>query len=178
VGLVPISSTEMYFAGVSKEPGNPHFEERDFLRLLRERFSQFGGLAGRLLASVRSPEQIVYTAVEEVLLPRPWTKGRVVLVGDAAHASTPFWALGASMAIEDGILLAQLCAAGGAMETILAEWEARRFDRCLYVQEGSRRAGQALHREDEGALEEIHAYARQYAQRDVTNRYLRMNEPI
>jgi 2-polyprenyl-6-methoxyphenol hydroxylase-like FAD-dependent oxidoreductase len=178
VGLIPISATEMYFAGVSKEPGNPHFDNGEFLTLLRERFSQFGGLAGRLLGTVRSPDQIVYTPIEEVLLPRPWSRGRVVLLGDAAHASTPFWAQGASMAIEDCIVLARLCAAGGDIGSILAEWEQRRFERCLFVQEGSRRAGQALHREGDGVMDEIYAYARANAQRDLTNRYLRMNEPI
>lgn len=42
-----------------------------------------------------------------------WLDGRVLLIGDAAHAMTPFAAQGAAMAIEDGVDLADAFAAGG-----------------------------------------------------------------
>ena len=53
---------------------------------------------------------IVYTALEEVALPPPWHRGRVQLIGDAAHASLPHMAQGAAMAIEDALVLAELAA--------------------------------------------------------------------
>jgi len=44
---------------------------------------------------------INYRPLEAILMPKPWYRGRVVLIGDAAHATTPHLASGAGMAIED-----------------------------------------------------------------------------
>lgn len=174
-GIIPISDYEVYVAGVSKEPGNPRYDRRQFLDMMRERFREFGGPARALLDAIKSADEIIYTPIEEVSLPRPWFKGRVVVLGDAAHASTPFWAQGASMAIEDAVLLAQLVSQK-PIESALTEWQDRRVARCLFVQEGSRNAGIRGHRE--GALEEIYAYIRKNAQADTARRYEYFYQPL
>ncbi|MSQ70246.1 MAG: hypothetical protein EXR27_03005 [Betaproteobacteria bacterium] len=179
-GIIPISADALYIAGVSKEPGNPRYERDDLPRLCRERFSGFGGLAPALLARVSAPEQIVYTPIEEVHLARPWHKGRTVLLGDAAHAGTPFWAQGAAMAVEDAVLLARLLArqrtSGEATEALLAEWTERRHDRCLFVQRGSMHTGLRSHSEAPGAREALLAYVRERMQGDMDKRYARLAE--
>jgi 2-polyprenyl-6-methoxyphenol hydroxylase-like FAD-dependent oxidoreductase len=178
-GVIPISDSRLYIAGVSKEPGNPRYERSQLLDLMRERFMPFGGPVHEQLSQIESPDQVVYTPIEEVGLPRPWSKGRVVVLGDAAHASTPFWAQGGSMAIEDAVLLAQmLTEADTPITTILKQWETRRFDRCIYVQEGSRNAGIRGHHEGDGALEEIYKYIRTSVAADTARRYERLSEPI
>jgi 2-polyprenyl-6-methoxyphenol hydroxylase-like FAD-dependent oxidoreductase len=174
-GIIPISDHEVYIAGVSKEPGNPRFEKSGFVGMMRERFAEFGGPAHELMNAITTPDQIIYTPIEEVTMPRPWSKGRVVVLGDAAHASTPFWAQGASMAIEDTVLLAQLLERK-PIEEALVEWEDRRVPRCLFVQEGSKNAGVRGHRE--GVVEEIYAYIRQNAQADTARRYEFFYQPI
>ena len=45
------------------------------------------------------------------LLPPPWHRGRVLVIGDAAHTTTPHLATGAGIAIEDAVVLAELLAA-------------------------------------------------------------------
>lgn len=63
-----------------------------------------------------------------------WTLGRLVLIGDAAHAMTPFAAQGAAMAIEDADTLAAAVAAGrGDMPAALRAWEASRRPRIRRV---------------------------------------------
>ena len=66
-----------------------------------------------------------------------WTKGRVTLMGDAAHPMLPFLAQGAVMAIEDayalGTLLAKLPAPAA-----LAKYEALRLPRATMVQQAAR----------------------------------------
>lgn len=176
VGIIPISDTSIYLGCVSKEPGNPWFEPDTLLKLVRERFRDYRGMVGELIAQIQSPDQIVYTPIEEVSLPRPWSKGRVVLIGDAAHASTPFWANGASMAIEDAVLLAQLLSDGGELSDILEQWEKRRYPRCIFVQEGSKRAGVATHTPT--PLEHKYDYIRAHAQDDLTHRYTELSKPI
>ena len=73
-------------------------------------------------------------------MPAPWYRGRVVLIGDAAHATTPHCGQGAAQAIEDGIVLAEELAANGASAALEA-FMARRYDRCKIVVEGSEQIG-------------------------------------
>jgi 2-polyprenyl-6-methoxyphenol hydroxylase-like FAD-dependent oxidoreductase len=71
-----------------------------------------------------------YFAPIEEVTHRPWVRGRVVLVGDAAHAMSPNMAEGAGMALEDALVLADTVAAGRPLE----EFEARRRPRVGFVQ--------------------------------------------
>jgi kynurenine 3-monooxygenase len=58
---------------------------------------------------------------------KPWVRGRVALVGDAAHAIVPFFGQGANCAFEDCVELDRsLTAAGGDWPTALTRYEARR----------------------------------------------------
>ncbi|HEY8235307.1 MAG TPA: FAD-dependent oxidoreductase [Gaiellaceae bacterium] len=75
-------------------------------------------------------------------LPR-WSEGRIVLVGDAAHATTPGVGQGAAQAIEDAVVLADRLASGGDLKTALAEYEAIRRPRAEAVLKLSRRVDKA-----------------------------------
>jgi FAD-dependent urate hydroxylase len=77
-------------------------------------------------------------AIEEVW-PAVWSRGRVALVGDAAHASSPNMAQGAAMAVEDTLVLADLLADGRPIEAALAAYEERRAPRVAWVQEQTHR---------------------------------------
>ncbi|MBL8385962.1 MAG: FAD-dependent monooxygenase [Burkholderiales bacterium] len=177
-GIVPIAPGLVYIAGVSKEPGNPRFERAELPALCRSRFAEFGGFAPALLAQVTAPDQVVYTPIEEVRLAPPWHKGRVVLVGDAAHAGTPFWAMGATMAIEDAVLLATLLARGTPIEAVLPDWMARRLPRCRFVQDGSLQTGRRSHEESPEALAAREHYVRNLMVADVARRYATLAEPF
>lgn len=177
-GIIPISRDAVYLGGVSKEPGNPHYERDRLPALCREKFAEFGGFAPALLAQVTEPEQVVYTPIEEVLMPAPWHKGRVVVLGDAAHAGTPYWAMGASMAIEDAVLLAMLLEQDASVATVLPDWMKRRHDRCLFVQRGSKDAGRRSHDESPEALKARTHYMRKLMQADVDQRYARLALPF
>ena len=80
-----------------------------------------------------------YFAPIEEVAPPAWSAGRVVLVGDAAHASSPNMAQGAAMALEDALVLAELLADRGPVEVALAEYGRRRTARVARVQEQTRR---------------------------------------
>jgi 2-polyprenyl-6-methoxyphenol hydroxylase-like FAD-dependent oxidoreductase len=75
---------------------------------LTRAFAGFPDLVTRTVGAVTSGEdRLVRSPVEEVRLPR-WHRGRVLLIGDAAHATGPVWAQGAAMALEDALVLAGL----------------------------------------------------------------------
>ncbi|WP_448585305.1 FAD-dependent monooxygenase [Thermaurantiacus sp.] len=80
-----------------------------------------------------------------------WTRGRVTLLGDAAHAMLPFMGQGAATAIEDGMVLARALA-GYPVEDALASYEAARRERTAMVQLQSRLLGLSFQGKDPAAL--------------------------
>lgn len=73
-------------------------------------------------------------ALIEEVTPPTWSAHRVVLVGDAAHASSPNMAQGAAMAVEDALVLAELVA-DRPLDQALAGYEERRGPRVAWVQQ-------------------------------------------
>jgi salicylate hydroxylase len=71
-----------------------------------------------------------------------WTKGRVTLLGDAAHPMLPFLGLGAAMGVEDGVVLARALTQGLDDLDALRRYEMVRRPRTAKVQLGSRREGE------------------------------------
>ena len=69
--------------------------------------------------------------------PPAWGAGRVVLIGDAAHAMAPTLALGGAMAIEDAIVLAEELAAR-VIDAAIERFKERRDPRVRFVQERTR----------------------------------------
>jgi 2-polyprenyl-6-methoxyphenol hydroxylase-like FAD-dependent oxidoreductase len=79
------------------------------------------------------PDGPVHVApIEEVSLD-PWSYGSVVIIGDAAHATSPNMAEGAAMALEDGLVLAECLAAESGIPRALARFQARRRPRTQWV---------------------------------------------
>jgi 2-polyprenyl-6-methoxyphenol hydroxylase-like FAD-dependent oxidoreductase len=101
----------------------------------RERFADFAEPVPSLLD--RAAE--AYFAPIEEVSPPTWTVGRVVLVGDAAHASSPNMAQGAAMALEDGLVLAETLTADHTLDQALAGYVQRRMARVMWVQEQTHR---------------------------------------
>ncbi len=141
-GLVPLASDLIYIFLVTPEPGNPFFPDDELHVLLRDRLAEYGGLVRDLREIVTDPKEVVYRPMEPVAVDGPWHKGRVVLLGDAVHGTTPHLAQGASMAIEDAVLLADMVAADGDMEAMLTAFTARRRPRSDLVYKTSLQLGE------------------------------------
>jgi 2-polyprenyl-6-methoxyphenol hydroxylase-like FAD-dependent oxidoreductase len=95
----------------------------DFPRLVR---NVLDAAASEPIAPLLSP-------LEEVR-PAAWTPGRVVLVGDAAHATAPVWAQGAALAVEDALVLGEILAGTDVWNDAGHEFERRRRARVEHVQ--------------------------------------------
>lgn len=136
-GFNPVSQDSMYLYLLESAPGNPWIEEKDWLPLLRERLSEFGGHMPWIVRQLDETCLINYRPLESVLLPRPWHKGHVLLIGDAAHATTPHVGYGAGMAIEDAVVLGEMMPNFSDAETLFPAFTERRYERCRAILEGS-----------------------------------------
>lgn len=114
-----------------------HMEEAELFDALKELLRDFGGNAGWIRDNMTRDDWINYRPLAAVLQPRNWFNGRIVLLGDAVHATTPHLASGAGMAVESGIVLAEELARAADVTAALAAYQERRFDRCRDVIETS-----------------------------------------
>jgi 2-polyprenyl-6-methoxyphenol hydroxylase-like FAD-dependent oxidoreductase len=138
VGLVPLSPSLMYMFIVTTEPENARYPALNLAGMMRERLSAYTGLVAELREQIVDPAGVVFKPLENVLLSPPWVKGRTIVIGDAAHATTPHLAQGAAMAIEDAVLLGELLGRDRPIEPLLEEFMVRRFERARFVIESSR----------------------------------------
>ena len=90
-------------------------------------------VAATVAAVLAGGDELYYSPVEEVRC-RRWSRGRLVLVGDAAHAIGPVWAQGAALALEDAVVLADLLAERDDWSGVGVEFERRRRPRVGHVQ--------------------------------------------
>jgi 2-polyprenyl-6-methoxyphenol hydroxylase-like FAD-dependent oxidoreductase len=142
-GFCPLSEDLMYILTIEKPPeGQPLRPPTEGIAALyRERLAQFGGIVAEHRELVVDDDAVVYRPVETVLVPPPWHRGRVVLIGDAAHATSPHCGQGAAQAIEDGIVLTQELMRDVSLEAALGAWIERRYERCRMIVEGSEAIG-------------------------------------
>ena len=140
-GLVPLGRDQMYLFVTSHEPANPRMEAATLATQMRQRLSGFTGLIGELREQITDSDMVVYKPLEVVFVSEPWYRGRVVLIGDAVHATTPHLGQGAGMAIEDAVVLGEELVAGGSVEQQLERFMARRYERCKFISDSSVLAG-------------------------------------
>ena len=143
-GLVPLSQDLMYVLLVEKPPeGAPLRPAPETLaETMRERLAPFGGIIAEQRELITDPDKVVYRPVEAVLVPPPWYRGRVVLIGDAAHATSPHVGQGGAMAMEDALVLAEEITANDLLAPALERFMERRFERVKTIVDISLQIGQ------------------------------------
>lgn len=183
LGIMPISQEHLYIFGTVRQPKEHHLPMAQWPALMREAFASYRGPARAFLDELGPSSEILYTAVEEVVAPLPWHRGRVVLIGDAAHASTPFMGQGGAMAMVDAVELARHLGTvtsgdAPALEAALSAFGTRRQPMCEMVQTASRAVGDAGARElsDPQACAARDQALRAHAQRQVDEFYARLQQ--
>ena len=129
---------EVYFT--SSQPEKADWMTRESwstegdLKDVREAFFHFRSDVQRVLSA--APAVHKWGIYERDPLPA-WSKGRVVLLGDACHPMTPYMASGAAMALEDAVVLARCLDDCETLEAAFHTYEATRKPRTSAVQAGS-----------------------------------------
>jgi 2-polyprenyl-6-methoxyphenol hydroxylase-like FAD-dependent oxidoreductase len=149
-GYAPISKTQCY-AYILIDPVIKDAERRDN-SVLTNLLDGYHGDFDHLRKSIDASTFSNYQPIEWVLIDRPWSRGRVILIGDAAHACPPLIAQGAAMCAEDAVILADYATRDGNLDQLLSEYWNRRIPRVrTVVQNSLQMVDWELHPEQPGA---------------------------
>jgi 2-polyprenyl-6-methoxyphenol hydroxylase-like FAD-dependent oxidoreductase len=136
--VLPLGDDRLYcYATTTVSPGVQHDDEKAELQRL---FGDWHEPIPQIIAALQ-PGELLHQDVEELATPLPtFDRGRVALLGDAAHAMTPDLGQGGGMAIEDAVVLASVLE-GQPVVPGLHEYTQQRLPRTTAVAKRSRRAG-------------------------------------
>ena len=134
-GFMPIGRGRTYgFNYVITQRFHDPLEGR--LERLRHRLRNFGPRVQEHLDALERDDQVICSTIMWMEI-KEWHAGRVVLVGDAAHASSPMMGQGGCMAMEDACVLAEELRSAATVEDALASYVRRRKPRVEWVQRQS-----------------------------------------
>jgi 2-polyprenyl-6-methoxyphenol hydroxylase-like FAD-dependent oxidoreductase len=154
-GINPMSKEQVYLFLTEDKKAKERVPENELVSRLKALLGTFPApLVQTLRDQLDETSQVLLRPLEGLLVPLPWFRGRVVLIGDTVHATTPHLASGACIGIEDAIVLAEELAGRGTLEDALEAFQQRRWERCRMVVENSGRLGQI---EIEGGDKQEHA---------------------
>jgi salicylate hydroxylase len=130
-----------------------------------EALSLFAGWHPQVRALIAGTEQVFKWALFDRPPLETWTRGRVTLLGDAAHPMLPFMGQGAAQSIEDALVLAHCLAADrDDPERAIGAYDARRRERTAALQAASRDAGRNLQASDPAEVAARNARMRENAE--------------
>lgn len=149
LGFYYLPQNLVYVPAVINWPEWQWLSEDDVRAKLIELLDSMSAPAIRELRSrLTDDADVVGRPFEWILLPPPWYKGRTLLIGDAAHATSAHMGMGGGMALEDAAVLGQCISSADNLEAALETFMQRRFERVKLVVETSNKLGQL---EREGA---------------------------
>jgi 2-polyprenyl-6-methoxyphenol hydroxylase-like FAD-dependent oxidoreductase len=140
-GIIPISNTKMYIWGSVSEKEKRWIDQKNQPAIMKQEFAGLNGFLKDIVDEIDNNTYVHYTCVEEVNISDHWHKGRVVLLGDAAHASLPFMAQGGAMALQDALVLGNFCTQNNNLEEALVAYKNKRKPAVDYIQQMSRNIG-------------------------------------
>lgn len=141
-GLCPVGGGGTYGFGSAFLP-RFHEEMAGRLDKLRQRFSGFGNTVREYLDALDSDEQI-HAAPVEWVEQEEWSTRSVILIGDAAHASSPMMGQGGCVAMEDAYVLAEVLQSEKRIEDALEVFVRRRKFRVQWVHEQSQKVASSI----------------------------------
>ena len=132
-GYVPVGGGRVYWFAClnSPEPRNPKFQAYRSTDL-RQEFAGFHAPVPELLAFT-SDDQLLWNDILDLKPLRQLAYGRVLLLGDAGHATTPNMGQGAGMAVEDAAVLAQCLGAEPEVTAAFQQFSQRRLPRTTRI---------------------------------------------
>jgi 2-polyprenyl-6-methoxyphenol hydroxylase-like FAD-dependent oxidoreductase len=136
-GLVPLRRDLMYM-WLTDQTSDPTPPKGDLAALLRQKMAGFGGM----IAETRDRylvegAKVIWKRFDLVDLPTPWYRGRILVIGDGAHATSAHLGQGAALAVEDAVVLGEELAKGADVAAVFERFMARRYERVNLIQSWS-----------------------------------------
>ena len=142
-GYCPTGENSLYAYIVEPAQDRSTLTPQERLATMRELAEAYHGPWDEIRENLTDPDKVHYTWFETHLLDAPWNRGRVVLIGDAAHTCPPTVAQGGAQALEDATVLTELLLAREELDGDLWDaFHARRVERAAAVVNASNQLAQ------------------------------------
>ncbi len=137
IGINPVSETQSYMFMTVADPDKTLIREKDQLEALRPLLIGHGPMVDAIRRQMDESYQINYRPLESLIVDRPWHRGRVLLIGAAAHSTTPHLGHGAGLAVEDAVVLGEELERSDDLDMVFERFMARWLPRARDVIESS-----------------------------------------
>lgn len=137
-GITRLSGERIYWWATENMPANKNVG-RDW-DYVRRGFANWASPMPELIEAT-PPTDVLRNDIVDRPPQRGWSRGRVLLIGDAAHPTTPNLGQGGCMALEDAAVLMRLVSCGGSLDNAFGRFEHERFPRTTAITRESRRLG-------------------------------------
>lgn len=142
-GYTPTGENSIYAYVVEANRERSCLDPATYADEMRGLAERYGGAWPEIAKHITDPAEVNYTWFHRLLVEGSWHRGRVVLIGDAAHCCPPTLAQGAAMSLEDALVLAELLTGGQAWDDrLLQSYYERRIPRVRAVVDASVQVGQ------------------------------------
>ena len=138
-GFVPTAKDEVYYFTTYYTDANQQ-DESGVKNKIRNIYRVFGEVPAQLIEAT-DEENIIRSDINDFRPMEKWWEGRVALVGDAAHATTPNLGQGGCQAVEDACVIAKALKEESTIEAAFAKYQKVRFEKAVHVVNMSWRFG-------------------------------------
>jgi 2-polyprenyl-6-methoxyphenol hydroxylase-like FAD-dependent oxidoreductase len=139
-GIAPLAQNKLYWFACVKAPQNDVRRQRYTVRDLLDTFGDYHDPIPEIIRHTKN-EDLLWNDIADLAPLSRYAFGPILLIGDAAHATTPNLGQGACQAIEDAVILADEIEKARSLPEAFQAFEKRRMARTHYVVTQSRRLG-------------------------------------
>ena len=137
-GFVKISDKKVYWYAAINEMLKKNNAD------IRGLFKEFHPEVVKIISETPK-DKIIFSDIIDLKPINQWQKGKVCLIGDAAHATTPNMGQGACQAVEDAYVLGKLFGQGKSVEEVFTQYEKLRMEKAHFIVNTSWTIGNVAH---------------------------------
>lgn len=141
-GMTPLIHDRIYWYACINAPQNSAVYKNHSMKDLLRNFSDYHNPIPEILSHT-SDEDLLWNDIIDIKPLTRFAYDNILLIGDAAHATTPNMGQGACQALEDVAVLRQEIKRNDSVKKAFQNFETRRLKRTKYITNRSRQIGHA-----------------------------------
>lgn len=167
--MMPIGGNRFYFFMGCPKPKGTKVEPKDIRAELKETFTGWAQPVQNLIEKL-DPEEVNRLEISDIDPLPHLVKGRIALVGDSAHATTPTLGQGGCQAMEDAeVLCCYLVTTNISVEDALKRYEAERKERVAQLVLKARKRTDTIYNKEPDLTQQWYEQLKQEEEKDVTD---------